>query len=138
MCCTFTVTTTVSCIIRDLCHMSVGVTSNTYSRSVYCTLIVTSTLSYIVRYLCHIRGGHFEHLCNRQYYTFISTSTLTYVLLPTDVCGFSLTLCCRPCAYSLRAVLNQGYQTQLCETLNVPSLIALNAEFFCISLKTLD
>jgi hypothetical protein len=44
----FNVTLALTCITHDLCHMSVGVTSNTYCNHKYGILTVTPTLTYIV------------------------------------------------------------------------------------------
>ena len=49
-----TVTSTLTYIIHALCHMSVGVTSNTYCNCQYCTFTVTSALTYIMHNFCHL------------------------------------------------------------------------------------
>ena len=87
MYCTFTVTSTVTYIIRDFCHVSVGVTSNTYCNSMYCTFTVTSTLTYIIRDLCHISVGVTSiPTCNSMYCTFtVTLCPISYVTSVTSV-----------------------------------------------------
>ena len=72
---------------HDFCHMSVGVTSNTYCNSMYCTFTVTSTLTYIIRDLCHISVGVTSiPTCNSMYCTFtVTLCPISYVTSVTSV-----------------------------------------------------